>query len=67
LVFGQGWSGPQFSYFMLLAVAGMTGMYYHTQLFSIEMEVLKTSSPTGLELPLSQSLPPNGLEVWFKW
>jgi hypothetical protein len=31
-------SGPQFSYFKLPTIAGMTGMCHHNQLFPIEME-----------------------------
>jgi hypothetical protein len=33
LTFCPGWSGLQFSYFTLPTVDGMTGVFYHTQVF----------------------------------
>jgi hypothetical protein len=41
---------------MLPTVAGMTGIHYYSQLFSIEVESLKLFAQAGLELQSSQIL-----------
>jgi hypothetical protein len=56
LLFCAGWPGLLSSYVMLPTIAGMTGTYHYTQLFSVEMGVSLTFFCMGtMILPISVS------------